>query len=96
MLIISDFNPYPLLSLSLSLSLPTVPDMLLESLKPSAAKEEVKKAGISSSSVSNTNSVVLSGELDGYLTDFSDSTVEEDESDNDSVDSYLNDMGLKG
>jgi hypothetical protein len=70
--------------------------MLLESLKPSAAKEEVKKAGISSSSVSNTNSVVLSGELDGYLTDFSDSTVEEDESDNDSVDSYLNDMGLKG
>jgi hypothetical protein len=70
--------------------------MLLESFKPSAAKEEVKKAGISSSSVSNTNSVVLSGELDGYLTDFSDSTVEEDESDNDSVDSYLNDMGLKG
>lgn len=88
--------------ISHSLSLPIISDMLLESLKPAAAvKEEVKKAGISSGSSINTKSVVLSGkksggELDGYLTDFSDSTVEEDESDNDSVDSYLNDMGLKG
>ena len=33
-------------------------------------------------------------DLQGYETDFSASTIDEDNSDNDSIDSYLQDMGL--
>lgn len=62
------------------------------------AKEGLKKAGIVSGS--NTSSVVLSGkegsgEVDGYITDFSASTIEDDESDDGSLDSYVKDMGFE-
>lgn len=84
-------------------------DVHLEDLKKTHAKE--KTAGTStetsvgkstdsgkggdSKPCKDASSVDLVTDLQGYETDFSASTVEEDnDSDNGSIDSYLQDMGL--
>ena len=69
----------------------------MEQLKNPTGKSDTKKSAINSlkkSSAEVAPSVVV--EEVGYETDFSDSTVEEegDDSDDDSVDSYVKDMGL--
>ena len=83
--------------------------MHLEDLKKSHAKEKTAGTSTGSSVGKSTDSgkggdskpckdaspADLVSDQQGYETDFSASTVEEDnDSDNDSIDSYLQDMGL--
>ena len=69
----------------------------MEQLKNPSGKSEAKKSGINSLKKSSAEVVPsVAVEEEGYETDFSDSTVEEegDDNDDDSVDSYVKDMGL--
>ena len=61
----------------------------------SVGKSTDSGKGSDSKPCKDASSVDLVADLQGYETDFSASTVEEDnDSDNDSIDSYLQDMGL--
>lgn len=84
-------------------------DVYLEDAKKSQAKDKATAGAAIGKSTDNSKDIEKSGgskpckdassadlvtDLRGYETDFSASTIEEDNSDNDSIDSYLQDMGL--
>jgi hypothetical protein len=57
-----------------------------------SSKDNEKSGG--SKPCKDASSADLVTDLQGYETDFSASTIGEDDGDNDSIDSYLQDMGL--
>ena len=89
--------------------IPFILDVHLEDMKKSRAEDKATAGAAIGKSTDSSKDIEKSGgskpykdassadlvtDLQGYETDFSASTIEEDNSDNDSIDSYLQDMGF--